>query len=311
MIYNLQVIHGRFKMKYLPALLSLILSSALVTPALTRAQTANLNSETKPSNSLFRLSPDISKRGFFSQDAEWFFSAGFNKAYYSTSNINVNQPSLGNNFSAVKVEGHDEFQTPGLRTPDNWKVGRFIDDQKAWAVDLSLDHVKYTMTQGQTALITGKITQVGALGTGNQNLNQNTFTYMLHNGLNHFMVDLIYREALIGSINESSSLAFIGKLGTGLAIVHPENTIDNYSSDVGAKSITHDLGTNNGWWRIVGSSTGFDVGLRYVFKKPFYVELSDKSIYTNMRNIPVYQGSATQNLWSNEITLNFGYTMGN
>jgi hypothetical protein len=48
--------------------------------------------------------------------------------------------------------------------------------------------------------------------------------------------------------------------------------------------------------------------MRYVFLKPYYVEWVNKQIFTNMSNIPVNQGSASQNLRSNEIIFSLGYT---
>ena len=294
-------------MKLSPAL-SAVLSLALTYPIFSLAQSVPMGNDASQSTySLFKLSPDISNKGFFNKDAEWFFSLGFNKTYYATSNINVSQPALGNNFTVNSVQAHDEYRTPGLRSPDNIRVVRFLNDEKTWGIDLSLDHDKYTTTLGQTALVTG--TNTGSLGIGNQQLNSPTFSYMLHNGLNHLMVDLIYRAPLFGAINESSSLAFIGKIGTGPAIVHAYNQVNGVQNDEGVKDFAHVLGFNSGWWRIVGLSTGIETGVRYTFAKPLYVELTDKSIYTMVRNIPVNQGTATQNILSNEIILSIGYTM--
>jgi hypothetical protein len=79
---------------------------------------------------------------------------------------------------------------------------------------------------------------------------------------------------------------------------------------MGQKTLTDALGFNSGWWRIVGTSTGVEMGMRYVFMKPFYAEWTNKQIYTNMSNVPVFQGSASQNLRSNEIIFTVGYTFG-
>ena len=135
------------------------------------------------------------------------------------------------------------------------------------------------------------------------------FSYMLHNGLNHLMLDLVYRRPITAApVNDTSSLAFIGKVGAGIAYVHPYIDIDSKSSDVGDKSFNNMIGFNSGWWRIVGVSTSIEAGFRYVISKPLYLELTDKTIFTSMSNIPVYQGSASQNLWSNEVLLSIGYT---
>ena len=253
----------------------------------------------------FRFSRDISKKGFFTRDAEWYFSLGVGKTYYADSDISVKQSSLGNDFTVHDVKGHDEWGDVNVLMPDIVRVGRFIDDDKMWAVELGLDHVKYSSTLGQTATVTG--TNSG--GTGSQTLSSDYFSYMLHNGLNHLMVDLVYRRPITAAaVTDTSSLAFIGKVGAGIAYVHPYIDINGKSSDVGSKSLNNLIGFNSGWWRIVGVSTSVEAGFRYVLSKPWYLELTDKTIFTSMSNIPVYQGTASQNLWSNEILFSVGYT---
>ena len=38
---------------------------------------------------------------------EFYFSWGYNTEWYTHSNLNVNQPSLGNNFTFLNISGHD------------------------------------------------------------------------------------------------------------------------------------------------------------------------------------------------------------
>ena len=258
------------------------------------AQTVASNSSAQESSS---------KSSFFKSD-EWFFSWGYNKTHYSNSNINVSQPSLGNNFTVNGVQGHDEFSHVTCCSPDNLRLGRYLNPEKTYALDLSLDHTKFTSTIGQVALVTGK----NSGGVGNQVLSNEFFSYMLHNGLNHVMVNLSYREPLLGQLDETSNLTFIGKVGTGLAIVHPFSVINGSEYQMGKKTLTNPLGFDNGWWRIVGTSTGVELGMRYTFMKPFYVEWTNKQVFTNMHNVPVFQGSASQNLRSNEVIFSVGYT---
>jgi len=274
----------------------------------TTAQTANsvlLAQATEPALTSSKdkiFNSDLSGKGFFNS-GEWFFSWGYNKTYYANSDISVSQPSLGDNFTVHDVQGHDEYRVPECCSPDNLRLGRFFDDSKKVAIELSLDHTKYTTTDGQTAFVSG--TNSG--GVGNQKLTEPYFSYMLHNGLNHLMVDLVYRQPIFGELNETNSISFIGKVGTGLAIVHAYSVINGKQTDEGKKEFTNYIGVNNGWWRIVGISTGVEAGFRYVFYKPFYVELTDKQIYSDLSNVPVYQGTASQKLWSHEIVLSLGY----
>jgi hypothetical protein len=252
------------------------------------------------------LSFDIADKGFF-RGGEWYFSWGYNKSYYSNSDININQSSLDNNFTVNNVQGHDEFGAPTCCTPDNIRIGRFFDGSKNWGIEFNADHTKFTSTDGQNAFVSG--VNNGSLGTGYQTLTNNNFSYLLHNGLNHWMINLVYRKSLFGDLNESSSLVFIGKIGAGLSIVHPQNIINGYPNDVGDKNLINNLvGLDSGWWRIVGTSSGLEAGVRYTFYKPFYFELTDKQVFSNMSNVPVYNGHASQNLWQNEIIFSLGFT---
>jgi len=266
------------------------ISGFLASPVL--AQT-----DASPENTFFK-----STREFFTQ-GEWYASWGYDKTHYHPSDVHVSQPSLNNDFVVHNMQGHDEFKSPVCCTPDNVRVGRFFDENKNWALDLSLDHTKFTSTLNQTALVTG----TNAGGVGLKTLSTSYFTYLLHNGLNHVMVSALYRKPLLGNLEEGSSLSLIAKVGTGLAIVHPEIDINGQPNSVGNKNLTNLLGTNSGWWRIVGTSTGEELGFRYVPVKPLYLELTNKQIYTSMRNIPVYKGTASQNVRSNEMVMSVGY----
>ena len=285
-------------------LFSLLLISALPV----QAQTAPEPEEAAtPSMLPFRFSRDISKKGFFTRDAEWYFSLGVGKTFYANSDISVKQTNY--DFTVHDVKGHDEWGDVNVLMPDIVRVGRFIDDDKMWAVELGLDHVKYTSTAGQTVTVTG--TAPTAL-TGTVTPSSDEFSYKLHNGFNHLMVDLVYRRPITAAaVSDTSSLAFIGKVGAGVAYIHPYININGASSDVGSKSLNNLIGFNSGWWRIVGVSTSVEAGFRYVISKPWYLELTDKTIFTTMSNIPVSNGTASQNLWSNEILLSVGYTFDN
>ena len=283
-------------MKRLKNIYSLLLCALLSCAFSAHSQTATQNNEPA---SIF---PDFSSKGFFTKDAEWYFSAGYLRTSFAKSNVNVSQ-SNGNNFTVHDLAGHDE--APGA-VPDVYRIGRFIDEDRLWAVEIGNDHSKFTSTDGQTALVTG--TPSG--GPGQKVLTPPYFSYQLHNGLNHFMGSLVTRRPIFGAVNDTSSLSFIGKAGVGPAFIHPYVTINGAQSDVGKKSINNLIGFNSGWWRIVGLSTSVEFGIRYVLFKPLYLELTNKSIFTAMGNIPVPSGKASQNLFSNETLLSIGYTFG-
>jgi hypothetical protein len=245
----------------------------------------------------------------FFTDAEWYFSVGVNKEYWGNSDIHVSQPSQGNDFTIHDVQGHDEAGFGGsLFGPQyNIRVGRFINDARTVAIELSFDHTKFTATDGQTAQVTGTIG--GAPVNGPRTLNAAFFQYALHNGANNLMVNAVYRMPLIGQTNETFSLAGIAKLGAGIMVPHATNTILGQPNSVGDKTLSNIIGIHNGWWQIGdGWIAGGELGLRFVVCKPVYIELTDKLAYSSMYDLPAYQGLIKQNVWMNEVIFSVGYT---
>lgn len=260
-------------------------------------------------------SSPTSSIGRFFTEGEWYFSWGYSAETWVPSDIHVSQPELGNNFTVHNVKGHDEpgwdtgLFNKGLFAPQtNIRIGRFVDEDRTVAVELSLDHTKYTSTIGQAARVSGTVN--GVTVDSDRVLDANTFRYNLHNGANHLMVNIVKRVPLIGKTNESLSLAALGKAGMGLMLPHSSNTVfgNNNDAEVGPKKFNNFLGTKHGWWELDGWTAGIEAGVRFVVAKPVYLELTDKVAYARLYNIPVYKGSADQSLWMNEVILSLGFT---
>ncbi len=253
-------------------------------------------------------------RRFFTE-GEWYFSWGYSTETWAPTDIHVSQPSEGNDFTIHDVKGHDEpgwdtgLFNKGLFAPqNNIRLGRFIDDDHTVALELSLDHTKFTSTSNQTARVTGTINGVPV--NEDKVLTDNYFRYYLHNGANHLMVNVVKRVPLIGKTNESFSLAGLGKAGLGVMLPHSDITVFGKTNEeeVGPKKISNFFGTKHGWWQLDGWTAGIEAGLRFVVAKPVYMELTDKVAYARLFDIPVYKGSADQSLWMNEIILSLGFT---
>lgn len=246
----------------------------------------------------------------FFRDGEWYFSWGYNKEYWAPTDIRVSQPSQGNDFVIRGVRGHDEAGfgfTHDLTVGQfNIRISRFVDDARTIGVELSIDHTKYTSTLGQTAQVTGVI---GGLPiNANRVLDANFFSELLHNGANHLMVNAVYRFPLIGQINETFSVAAIGKAGAGLMMPHTWNRILGQESDVGQKVFGNLIGLHSGWWQFNGWTAGLEAGLRFVLWNPVYLELTNKVAYSQLSNLPAYQGTLRHSLIMHEVILSLGFT---
>jgi hypothetical protein len=242
-------------------------------------------------------------------EGEWYFSYGLSRETWSPSNIRISQPSLGSNFTIYDVRGNDNpsYQDP-FAAQYNIRIGRFIDDAHTLAVEFNFDHTRYEVTPGQDARVAGTI--AGKPIDAQYQLANPFFSYRLANGANHAMVNLVKRVPLWRQPHESFSIAAIGKVGLGVMLPHSDNVIMGQQNDMGTKELGSLLGFHRGWWQIDGFTTGVEAGFRIGLTKRLFFEITDKVTYVHLGDINVYQGTARQNIWMNEVIFSLGVTFG-
>ena len=224
----------------------------------------------------------------------------------------MSQPALGNDFTVHQAAASDfpssvqdtlsSLVNLDLTNPqENVRIGKFLNPEKTFAIELSIDHTKYNTDFGQTVLITGTAPQ-----TGNVTLNAQNFNYALHNGLNHIMVNAVWLRRLRGPVQQPGDLQLISRVGAGILLPHADNTIFGNPNQVGPKNEKICCGSGD-WWQINGWTAGVEVGLRYTVYKSIYLELTQKFAYGVLRSVPVYQGTADQTIWMSEQVLSTGF----
>ena len=247
----------------------------------------------------------------------WYFSWGYSRQWYAPSDIHVTQPGLGNNFTVHQAQASDlaasvpetidsTFKLNFFAPQENIRIGNFIDAEKTFAIEFSLDHSKYNTNLGQTARVTGTINNLPV--DQNMVLDQQTFDYVHHNGLNHLMLNAVWLHHLYGPKQKPGDLESISRIGAGFLLPHSENTILGNTNEVGPK-----WGQNtccfarNDWWQLLGWTAGVEVGMRYRISESMYLELTAKEAYSVLRRVPVYQGSADQEIWMTEGVFSAGF----
>jgi len=246
--------------------------------------------------------------------SEWYFSWGYSRDFWQPSDIHISQPALGNDFTIHQVQAQDFPQwNTGLANKDltdpqyNIRIGHFFDADRSLGVEFNFDHSKYSSILDQTSHITG--TMGGQPVDMYQQLTTNYFHYDLHNGANHIMLNVVKRFPIVGEINRTFSVAALAKAGAGIMLPHAENTVLGNNNNVGAKQFNNWVGLRNGWWQLNGWTTGIEAGFRFVAYDPVYLELTDKEAFAKLEGVPVYEGTASQELWMNEIILSVGFTL--
>jgi hypothetical protein len=246
----------------------------------------------------------------------WYFSWGYSRQQYAPSDIRVTQPELGNDFTVRQATAKD-FPTNfsdtikstlnlELTNPqENVRIGKFLNPEKTFAVEFSLDHSKYNTDVGQTALVEGTINN--APQNGNMVLDSQNFDYRLHNGLNHLMINAVWLKRLGGSAQQPGDLQLISRVGAGILLPHAENTVLGKENQVGPKGVNICCTSRGDWWQINGWTAGVEIGFRYTVYKSIYLELTQKVAYGVLRAVPVYKGTADQTIWMSEQVLSTGF----
>ena len=246
----------------------------------------------------------------------WYFSWGYSRQQYAPSDIHVSQPGLGNDFTVHQAAASDFPSSPSdtinslfnldfTNPQENVRVGKFMNPEKTFAIEFSLDHRKYNTDFGQAVSVTG--TKGGQPYNQNLVLDKQNFNYALHNGLNHLMVNAVWLNHLAGPVHKPGDLQLISRVGAGILLPHADNTIFGNENQVGPKNQNICCFASNDWWQINGWTAGVEVGVRYTIYKSIYLELTQKVAYGSLRSVPVYQGTADQTIWMSEQVLSTGF----
>jgi opacity protein-like surface antigen len=291
----------------------LLVAAALVAVSATAAL-AQSNAQTSAAGSEASAKAAFDKA--LSDEGNWYFSWGYSRQQYAPSDIHVSQPTLGNDFTVHQAAAGDFPSSPSdtikslfeldfTNPQENVRVGKFLNADKTFAVEFSLDHSKYNTNLGQTAQVTGTV--AGAPVNSNQVLDSQYFNYALHNGLNHLMVNAVWLHHLAGPEHKAGDLQLISRAGAGILLPHADNTIQGNQNQVGPKNQNICCFASNDWWQVNGWTAGVEVGVRYRVYKSIFLELTQKIAYGALHGVPVYQGTADQTIWMSEQVLSAGF----
>lgn len=201
-----------------------------------------------------------------------FFYWGYNRSYYTQSNIRF----VGENYdftlkNVVAKDRPDPFKANVYFNPTtitvpqyNARLGYYINDK--WAISFGVDHYKYVMQDQNHVLLNGFIAQgVDTNWAGNYNdepvvTDINQFHYENTNGMNFLRFELM-RSFDLYEIGNKRQLALTGNLGAGLGPVLTFNDL-NFGQ-------LHTFATPS----ISGYGIGINGSLRLEFYKHFFLSV--------------------------------------
>jgi len=232
---------------------------------------------------------------------EFYFSWGYNKEWYTNSNVKVSQPGLNNNYilNSVHSKDHPGWDEGLLSIPlsipqYNYRLGYFFNKKKGLAFEINFDHTKHLIRDGQNVRITGVLGGRQVDSTINFS-EANGFYYYLNNGANFLLFNIVKRWNWQESKTGNFKLDMLGKAGIGPLVPHVQNGLFGKPNDPG--------------FQIGGWNMGVEAALRATFHKHYFLEFSNKIDYASYSGLKVYQGTAKQAFGTYELILSFGFTL--
>jgi hypothetical protein len=235
----------------------------------------------------------------FANENGFYFSWGYNKDYFSKSDIHYSNSGSDNydfkilNCKAVDRPGFKNILNSDISIPQYvYRIGYYFKKKSQFGVEINFDHSKYIVSDNQTLRVTG---QIRGRIIDKDTLVTNNFVHLEHtNGANFLMANMLYRIQLFESKNRMSSLSLVFKTGMGTVI--PKTDVTFMGTRIDNK------------FHIAGFIAGEEIAIRYRIYKGLITEFSSKNAYANYFNaIGVGTAKVSHSFFTTMLILTLGY----
>lgn len=234
---------------------------------------------------------------------EWYLSWGYNKEWYTGSNLHIKQPKYGNDFTVVDVRAHDHpgwddglFQKDLTIPQYNYRLGYYFKDN--WAVEINFDHTKYVVGTNQLLHVRGQLDgqAVDTFVSNRPGADGRRFLeYQLNNGANFLLFNLVHRKQLTSFDHNNFDVGLLLKGGVGILVPHVQTRINGRE--------------NNPDFQFGGFDAGAEAAVRMTFKRYVYLEYSNKVVGAAYSHLHIGDGSAKQTFGAYEMILSLGVAL--
>jgi hypothetical protein len=221
---------------------------------------------------------------------KFFVSWGGNRESYTKSDVNFRGKDY--NFTVENMVAHDkpkgwhvDYINPVRMTipQTNFRMGYFINDH--YSIALGVDHMKYVMTQNQTANVTGSINAStpfdGVYNNTPTVMTENFLMYEHTDGLNYINTEFSRHDDIsaVFKIRNTDKIQINLTEGVGVGLLYPKTNTTLLGKE------RHDD------FHVSGYGTSLKAGLNVTFFKHFYIQGELKGGYINMKDIRTTQSN--------------------
>lgn len=229
------------------------------------------------------------------QKGHFYFAWGYNKNWYSTTDVHVHDASGDYDFTLYDMKAHDHTHFNELLKVQpsipqyGYRIGYWMPNQ-TWGVELKFDHAKYIVYDDQYVHLKGKI--LGETYDCDTTVSY-SFMHLEHtDGANYLMLNGMYRRSLIQ--RKHYSLFGVGKFGGGIVIPRSDVVLFNQEW--------------NHCFHVAGQIVGGECGLRNEFWDVFFVEASVKGVFANYNKVlAIDDALISHRFWDGMVLLDCGF----
>jgi len=221
---------------------------------------------------------------------KFFISWGGNRESYTKSDVTFTGKDY--RFTVADMRAHDkpkgwhiDYINPAKMTipQTNLRLGYFFSDH--YSVAIGVDHMKYVMTQNQTANVSGTInlptSDPGSVLNGTYNntpvnfTDEQFLTYEHTDGLNYINTEVSRHDDIskLFKIGNTDKIQINLTEGIGFGVLYPKTNTKLLGKE------RHDD------FHVSGFGTSLKAGLNITFFKYFYIQGELKGGYINMNDI--------------------------
>ncbi len=224
-----------------------------------------------------------------------YFAFGYNKNYFSTSDVRVHDESGDYDFTLYDMKAKDrphfnELFKVALSIPQyGYRLGYWMPNGK-WGVEIKFDHSKYVQVKDQTLHLRGNIN--GTFYDKDTLVDGNFLQFEHTDGANFLMFNVMYRHDFF--VRKNINVAAVGKFGAGIVIPRSDVTLFG-------QRWNHNF-------HVAGQITGGECGVRVEFFRFFFIEPSVKGVFANYNTVLAIDDILiSHRFWDGMIMLDAGF----
>lgn len=221
---------------------------------------------------------------------KFFIYWGGNRGYFSSSDIHFKGNDF--DFTVHNAKAHDkpkgwhmDYINPTRMTipQTNFRLGYYFTDK--YSLSFGFDHMKYVMTQGQEAYVSGIYPNKGSYGetleNGNTKLTEDFLMFEHTDGLNYVNLELARTEDIskfLGIYN-TDKVQFNAIAGIGSGILFPRTNATVLGRE------------RNDEFRVAGFGVSAKGAVNVTLFKHFFIQYESKIGYINVLKTPITTNS--------------------